>query len=130
MTRKGYRQTREHVEKRITPRRLPVTVERLNAWSYRAGNGCLVWTGERNRGGYGQIRDGGPKVPVHVAAWRLLVGPVPEGKKVLHRCDNPPCWEVSHLWIGTQKDNVADMWAKGRAGDHRSRPRPWQRKIR
>jgi hypothetical protein len=38
-----------------------------------------------------------------------------KGKVVMHLCDNPPCYRLSHLRIGTQTDNCNDMWAKGRA---------------
>jgi hypothetical protein len=43
-----------------------------------------------------------------------------KGKDVMHRCDNPPCFRYSHLEIGTRKDNVADMWSKGRQVMHQS----------
>lgn len=51
---------------------------------------------------------------VHQVAWILTNGPIPPGMGVLHRCDNQPCCNPSHLFIGTQADNVADMVAKGR----------------
>jgi hypothetical protein len=39
---------------------------------------------------------------------------VPEGRWVLHRCDNPPCVRPDHLFLGDPKANIADMLAKGR----------------
>lgn len=86
---------------------------------YRADpDGCWLWTGSRNRKGYGQISVGGrrgrPQL-AHRIAWTLVNGPIPDGVKVLHSCDNPPCVNSSaHLFLGTLGDNNADMVAKGR----------------
>lgn len=53
-----------------------------------------------------------PKV---AAASEQYVGPIPDGLFVCHRCDNPGCVRPSHLFVGTQKDNMADCSEKGRA---------------
>jgi H2-forming N5,N10-methylenetetrahydromethanopterin dehydrogenase-like enzyme len=47
-------------------------------------------------------------------AWEEAHGPIPEGMVVMHTCDNPPCYEVTHLVLGTMADNVRDSVAKGR----------------
>lgn len=54
------------------------------------------------------------KYTVHRYVWEKVYGPVPDGKLVLHRCDNRRCWRPSHLFLGTTQDNTADRHAKGR----------------
>jgi len=79
---------------------------------------CWPWAGPLDRKGYGVIfhvgGQTGPNWSAHRAAWTLLVGPIPAGMHVLHTCDNPPCCNPAHLFLGTNDDNVADMVAKGR----------------
>lgn len=77
--------------------------------------GCLEWIGPVNPGGYGRISVNGRNVLVHRFAWELANNqPVPDGKMILHSCDNPPCCLPSHLRPGTSKDNNAEREAKGR----------------
>lgn len=83
---------------------------------------CWEWTASRNSYGYGQLAVVLPsgKRPrlAHRLSWELHVGPIPEGMCILHRCDNPPCVNPSHLFIGTKADNYRDMRAKGRDGSY------------
>jgi hypothetical protein len=88
-------------------------------------DGCWLWQAGTNEHGYGLIqvgkRSANNPVPskAHRVAWELTYGPIPEGENVLHNCpggDNPACVNPAHLFLGSQKDNVRDMWAKGRAG--------------
>lgn len=81
--------------------------------------GCWIWSGYRQKFGYGWIyRGDGLKsrgVLAHRYAWQLLVGPVPEGKFVLHHCDNPPCVNPAHLYVGSCQENSSDMAIRGRS---------------
>lgn len=77
--------------------------------------GCWLWPGARNHGGYGVMRYRGKTRRVHRVSAHLFLGFDLDGSvKVLHRCDNPSCFNPSHLFDGTQKDNIADARAKGR----------------
>lgn len=74
--------------------------------------GCLVWTGATSRWGYG--RYGKKRLPAHRLSYEQAIGPIPQGMIVCHRCDNPPCIEPTHLFLGTHKTNAEDKVAKGR----------------
>jgi hypothetical protein len=83
---------------------------------------CWEWTGSRQSNGYGVLYPNGKKQPREVAhrvAYKMEVGPIPEGHVVCHRCDNPPCVRPSHLFVGTQKDNIQDCKAKGRMNPYK-----------
>jgi len=92
------------------------------------GDGCWLWTGFRNRGGYGLIGicEGGKTVASISAsrqAWIFTHGPIPDGLQVCHHCDNPPCVRPDHLFLGTGKQNIQDAVSKGRMlGRTRTQP--------
>jgi len=79
---------------------------------------CWGWDGLGNSRGYStmtvQRGDQRKKVLAHRIAYRLWYGPIPAKLGVCHRCDNPPCCNPSHLFVGTQADNMRDAVAKGR----------------
>lgn len=77
-------------------------------------SGCWEFQGNRHEWGYGKIKVRRFDARAHVISYKLFVGEVPEGLWVLHKCDNPPCVNPSHLFLGTVKDNVEDMIHKGR----------------
>lgn len=76
--------------------------------------GCQIWAGARHHTGYGVITWNRRQWRVHVLAYALKVGPIPAGLCVCHSCDVPLCINVDHLWLGTNRDNIADRHAKGR----------------
>ena len=83
-------------------------------WYNEQMKDCIEWTGSRTTRGYGQRRANGQRIYVHRWAWQQVNGPIPPGYLILHRCDNPPCYNVNHLFIGTQADNMADAQRKGK----------------
>ena len=74
---------------------------------------CWVWQGPCFKG-YGYLGNNSKVFLAHRFAYESMNGPIPQGMFVLHRCDNRPCVNPSHLWLGTAKDNIRDCIAKGR----------------
>ena len=71
-------------------------------------SGCHEWQALLHRDGYGKFSLNQRTVPAHRAAYALFNGEIPEGKMVLHKCDNRKCVNLDHLYIGTGKDNTRD----------------------
>ena len=97
--------------------RPPITDHGANFLSkVKKTESCWLWLGcIGDRGGYGAYAMDGRKINAHCAAYILFIGQIPLGKQVLHSCDNPPCVNPNHLFIGTQGDNLKDRNTKGRA---------------
>lgn len=101
--------------------------ERYESKVNRSGgpNACHVWKGARFKGGrngrsrpfarrYGTFSFNNRNVPAHRWAYAHYVGPIPEGMEVCHTCDNPPCQNRRHWFLGTRLDNEHDKISKGR----------------
>lgn len=79
--------------------------------------GCWNWGAYKDKLGYGHFWPvHRPGVLAHRFSWEIHNGPIPDGLFVCHKCDNPPCVNPDHLFLGSAKDNSQDMVAKGRAG--------------
>lgn len=83
--------------------------------------GCWTWLAGKNTAGYGSFWFHGRLVMAHRVSWMLEHGPIPDGLFVLHHCDNPPCVNPKHLFLGTARDNLIDAISKGR--HHAPQPR-------
>ena len=98
--------------KGIHPKRFWTQVE------YNLKTGCWEWQGYTiKRNGYGRFMCERKNPLAHRYAYEQLVGPIPEGIQVCHRCDVPKCVRPDHLFLGTNSDNVRDALRKGRRKD-------------
>lgn len=86
---------------------------RFHGWSI-TDSGCWEWNGHRDPDGYGSVTRGRRPYRAHRLAYETFVGAIPEGHVICHRCDNPPCMNPDHLFIGTPRDNTLDASQKDR----------------
>ena len=78
---------------------------------------CVEWQGGRHKYGYGVKWHKGKQQLTHRLAYCEAIGldiTDIKGRCVLHTCDNPPCVNPDHLWLGTRRDNAQDRDRKGR----------------
>jgi len=93
-------------------------------------SGCWLWSGAKNKGGYGTLTVGSrtdasrTTMLAHRYSYSIHKGSFDKKLCVLHRCDNPPCVNPNHLFLGTRLDNHTDMVGKGRRVDLRGEQRP------
>lgn len=79
-------------------------------------DGCLIWVGNCDTGGYGMIKIAGKTYKAHRAFWEFMKNEkIPDGLDALHKCDVPSCVNPDHIFLGTVADNMRDMREKGRA---------------
>jgi hypothetical protein len=97
----------------------PITAEWIRSQTVTDSNGCWIWQRAFNNYGYSIISIKGSSKKghctlVHRLLWSLVNGPIPEGGWILHKCDNPPCINLDHLYLGTPKQNTHDTVTRGR----------------
>lgn len=77
---------------------------------------CWEWNASTGSHGYGQLMMPGNKpITSHCFSYKHFIGPIPTGLHVLHSCDNRKCVNPSHLFLGTNNDNIQDRVNKGRS---------------
>lgn len=77
-------------------------------------SGCWVWQ-KGTKNGYGHTMLKGKPQQAHRASWMIFVGDIPNGMQINHKCHNRACINPDHLYVGDQKQNMADMMVAGRA---------------
>lgn len=94
-------------------------------------DGCWVWAGPMfKHGGYGVVRIRGAYVGAHRAAVIADGRRIAKGKIVCHKCDNPPCVNPSHLYVGDHKQNAKDCVERGRHANGWTRnPRAMKKRL-
>lgn len=86
----------------------PDPLARLMTKVVETPDGCWQFTEARTDDGYGMFWVSGRSIAAHIAAYRLIVGPVPEGKQLDHKCNNRSCVRphVDHVRPLTARENV------------------------
>lgn len=80
----------------------------------KPGDDCWLWVGSMHKLGYGILTRNNKLLKAHRYSWELFRGKIPDNINVLHKCDVRNCVNPSHLFLGTQKDNMRDCVKKGR----------------
>lgn len=108
-------------KRKLRTNRVPLEKERerfLSRVDMKSDSDCWLWTGRTNPDGYGQFDCQNTAIASHRYMWSILNGEIPSDMVICHKCDNPPCCNPQHLFMGTVQDNVRDRDTKGRQANH------------
>lgn len=111
---KPFKQRYDITRGRVRP--IPMTEQEFWDRFKKLKSGCWHWTGTKTINGYGTVHFRGRRWTTHRLAFFLNKGgklPRPNTCKILHHCDNPPCGNPDHLFVGTQQENIRDCIQKG-----------------
>lgn len=90
--------------------------KRLSAYIPVTESGCWIYTGSWDKKGYGKFKiDGKSTGKAHRFFYERMVGQIPQGRMICHKCDTPACVNPSHLYVGTEADNTRDRIARNRS---------------
>jgi len=85
-------------------------------------NDCWPFVAGKLKSGYGQLHVGKKNIRAHRFAWSMANGDLADDLVVCHKCDNKECCNPNHLFVGTQKDNMADYSQKVQSGRAKRKP--------
>jgi len=81
---------------------------------------CWIWDAAKNNKGYGLFQENNNRWLAHRYSYTIHNGEIPQGMFVCHECDNPPCVNPKHLWLGDNSTNMKDAYKKGRLNSNRN----------
>lgn len=100
---------------KVIPKEFLLRKEEFKSKLKETVNGCLEWSGPRYIRGYGRVTYRGENFFAHRVLYFVETGVQPLSLNINHKCDNPPCCNIEHLFLGTQGDNMRDKCEKGRS---------------
>jgi hypothetical protein len=101
-----------------TPQNTPELVRFWSKVTTGLPNACWIWTGGTNNDGYGRFHSDTGHIQAHRFVYELVYG-LSTAPSILHRCDNPPCVNPTHLFEGNQLSNMEDMARKERGSGNK-----------